>query len=160
MSNEDAVVVTREGFLKLEEELKELKGEKRSELAARLKLAISFGDLKENSEYHSAKEDQAFLETRIKTLEKMLTHAKVVDAEKLDLTQVSIGSTVLLKDIEFGDCIEYTLVSPAESDVAENKLSYESPLGKELLGKKAGEILRVEAPMGIVEYELLEIRLK
>lgn len=159
MSNEESIVVTKEGYKKLEDELRELKTEKRSELAARLKLAISFGDLKENSEYHSAKEDQAFLETRIKSLERMLTYAKVVDAETLDQSKVSIGSTVLLKDVEFGDKLEYTIVSPAEADVSDNKISYESPLGKALLDRQAGEKINVEAPAGTIEYELLEIKL-
>jgi transcription elongation factor GreA len=158
MANEE-VILTKEGLMKLEVELKELKTVKRKELATRLKTAISYGDLKENSEYHSAKEDQAFMETRIKVLEKMLTNAKVIDSEDVDLQTVSVGSTVLLNDIEFADKIEYTIVSPAESDVAGNKISYESPLGKELMGKEKGSIINVDAPMGIIKYELLDIKI-
>ncbi|MBE0342997.1 transcription elongation factor GreA, partial [Paenibacillus sp. 28ISP30-2] len=144
MSNEE-VLLTKEGLTKLEDELKELKTVKRKELAERLKLAISYGDLKENSEYHSAKDDQAFMETRILILEKMLTKARVVDESNLDLRTVSIGSTVILNDLEFSEKMEYKIVSPAEADVLDNKISYESPLGKELLGKEVGSIVHVNA---------------
>lgn len=158
MSNKE-VLLTKEGLAKLEEELKELKTVKRKELAERLKLAISYGDLKENSEYHSAKDDQAFMETRILTLEKMLTKARIVDESNLNLKTVSVGSTVILNDIEFSEKVEYKIVSPAEADVQENKISYESPLGKALLGKEVGSIIEVDAPMAVIKYELLEIKL-
>lgn len=158
MSNEE-VLVTKEGLAQLEEELMELKGPRRKELAARLKLAISYGDLKENSEYHSAKEDQSFMETRIMILEKMLIKAKVVDESQMDLSKVSMGCVVILNDIEFSEKIEYRIVGPAEADVLNNKLSYESPLGKELIGKEVGDIVSVNAPMGIIKYELLEIKM-
>jgi transcription elongation factor GreA len=158
MSNEE-VLLTKEGLAKLEEELKELKTVKRKELAERLKLAISYGDLKENSEYHSAKDDQAFMETRIMVLEKMLTKARIVDESNLDLKTVSIGSTVILNDIEFSEKVEYKVVSPAEADVLDNKISSESPLGKALLGKEVGSIIHVDAPMAVIKYELLEIKL-
>ncbi|MGM1045606.1 transcription elongation factor GreA [Paenibacillus uliginis N3/975] len=158
MSKEEEVIVTAEGYAKLEEELKYLKGPKRKELAERLKLAISYGDLKENSEYHSAKDDQSFMETRIIVLEKMLTKAKVIDADNLNLDKVSVGSVVVLNDIEFSEKIKYRIVGPAEADVADNKISYESPLGKELMGKEVGSVIHVSAPMGIIKYELLEIK--
>jgi transcription elongation factor GreA len=156
-SNE--VILTQEGLKQIEEELRELKSVKRKELAERLKVAISYGDLKENSEYHSAKEDQAFMETRILTLERMLKTAKVVDADSMSVNEVSIGSIVVLNDIEFQEKMEYRIVSPAEANVAENKISYESPLGKELIGKKIGDTVSVSAPMGVIQYELLEIKL-
>lgn len=158
MSKEEEVIVTAEGYAKLEEELKYLKGPKRKELAERLKLAISFGDLKENSEYHSAKDDQSFMETRIIMLEKMLTKARVINVDNLNLDKVSIGSVVVLNDIEFSEKIEYRIVGPAEADVADNKVSYESPLGKELIGKEVGSVIHVNAPMGIIKYELLDIK--
>ncbi|QWU15110.1 transcription elongation factor GreA [Paenibacillus sophorae] len=158
-NKEDEIILTPEGFAQLEEELRELKTVKRKELAERLKVAISYGDLKENSEYHSAKDDQAFMETRIKQVENMLKYARVVDADSLDVTSVAIGSVVVLNDVEFSEKVEYRIVSPAEADVAQNKISYESPLGKELLGKKAGSVIKVDAPVGVIEYELLEIRL-
>ncbi|MFD1903344.1 transcription elongation factor GreA [Paenibacillus rhizoplanae] len=151
--------LTKEGLAKLEEELRELKGAGRKELAARLKLAISYGDLKENSEYHSAKEDQSFMETRIMILEKMLIKAQIVDASNLDLSTVSVGCIVILNDVEYSEKIEYRVVGPAEADVLDNKISYESPLGKELIGKKVGDIISVNAPMGVIKYELLEIKM-
>jgi transcription elongation factor GreA len=157
MSN-DEVIVTKEGLAKLEAELDDLKYVKRKELAARIKLAISYGDLKENSEYHSAKNDQSFMETRIIILEKLLNKVKVVDSENLDHSIVNIGSSVTLNDVEFSEKLEYQIVGPSEANVSENKISYESPLGKELIGKKVGSIISVDAPMGIIKYELLEIK--
>ncbi|MDN4618610.1 transcription elongation factor GreA [Paenibacillus sp. PsM32] len=155
----EEIILTREGIKKLEDELEELKGPRRKELSQRLKLAISYGDLKENSEYHSAKDDQAFMETRVLILEKMLRNAQVVNADNLDLSKVSIGSTILLHDLEFGEDIEYQIVGPAEADVINNKLSYESPLGKALIGQKVGNTITFEAPMGTFKYKLLEIRI-
>jgi transcription elongation factor GreA len=157
MANDD-MILTKEGLAKIEAELNELKTTKRKELAERLKLAISYGDLKENSEYHSAKDDQAHMETRILTLERMLKTSRVVDTDNLNSNEVSIGSVVILNDIDFKEKVEYRIVGPAEADVVENKISYESPLGKELLGKKAGAIINVSAPMGIIKYELIEIK--
>jgi transcription elongation factor GreA len=155
----DEVMLTREGLKQIEEELHELKTVKRKELAKRLKVAISYGDLKENSEYHSAKDDQAHMETRILVLERTVKRARVVDKDDLDMNEVGIGSYVILNDIEFAERIEYRIVGPAEANVAENKISYESPLGKGLLGKKAGDLINVNAPMGNLQYELLEIKL-
>jgi transcription elongation factor GreA len=154
----EEIILTQDGLDKLESELKDLKTVKRKELAERLKLAISYGDLKENSEYHSAKNDQSFMETRIKILEKMLTKAVVVDSTSFDLSVVNVSSVVLLNDVEFSEKIEYQIVGPAEADVLENKISYESPLGMELMGKKIGDVIHVTAPMGIIKYELLEIK--
>ncbi|MFP4979247.1 transcription elongation factor GreA [Paenibacillus sp. CN-4] len=158
MSKEDEVILTKEGLAQLEKELKQLKGPGRKELAARLKTAISYGDLKENSEYHSAKEDQSFMETRIMQLEKMLTKARIVDEADMDTSAVSVGSLVVLNDLEFDEKVEYRIVGPAEADVANNKISYESPLGKGLIGRKAGDTISIDAPMGVIKYELLEIR--
>ncbi|MGN7360223.1 transcription elongation factor GreA [Paenibacillus sp. SAF-054] len=155
MSNEE-LILTPEGLAELKAELEELKTVKRKELAERLKVAISYGDLKENSEYHSAKDDQAFMETRILQLEKTLTKARVV--RSTDASTVSVGSYVKLNDIEFKEIVEYRIVSPAEADAHNNKISYESPLGKELIGKAAGDTVSVTAPMGVIKYEVLEIR--
>ncbi|MCJ8014053.1 transcription elongation factor GreA [Paenibacillus sp. KQZ6P-2] len=155
MSNEE-LILTPEGLEELKAELEELKTVKRKELAERLKVAISYGDLKENSEYHSAKDDQAFMETRILQLEKTLNKARVVHST--DTSTVSIGSFVKLNDIEFKEIVEYRIVSPAEADAHNNKISYESPLGKELIGKVAGDIVSVSAPMGVLKYEVLDIR--
>ncbi|AZN38714.1 transcription elongation factor GreA [Paenibacillus albus] len=153
----EEVILTKDGYDKLQEELDDLKYVKRKELAARIKLAISYGDLKENSEYHSAKNDQSFMETRIIILEKMLATARVVEADP-NMDRVQIGSTVILHDVEFDEKIEYQIVAPAEADVAENKISYESPLGKELIGKQIGASISVNAPMGVIAYKLLEIK--
>lgn len=155
MANEE-IVLTQEGYDQLAQELEELKGPKRREVAARLKQAISYGDLKENGEYHAAKDDQAFMETRIKQIEAMLRKARVVKANNKDT--VSVGSTVVLYDEEFDENVEYTLVGQAEADVAHNKISYESPLGKSLIGKKVNDAIQVEAPMGTIVYKLLEIK--
>ncbi|WP_419875825.1 transcription elongation factor GreA [Candidatus Pristimantibacillus sp. PTI5] len=157
MSN-DEVILTKEGLEQLQAELDDLKYVKRKELAARIKLAISYGDLKENSEYHSAKNDQSFMETRIIILTNMLKKARVIEADTQDLSKVNIGLTVILNDIEFSEKITYKIVGTEEADVAENKISYESPLGKELLGKSIGSIISVNAPMGVIKYELLEIK--
>ncbi|RAP74169.1 transcription elongation factor GreA [Paenibacillus montanisoli] len=157
MSGEE-MILTKEGYAKLQEELDDLKYVKRKELAERIKLAISYGDLKENSEYHSAKNDQSFMETRIIMLEKMLNTARIVETDPSNTNTVQIGATVVLNDVEFNERIEYQIVAPAEADVSANKISYESPLGKELLGKKVGSRIQVNAPMGIIEYELLEIK--
>jgi transcription elongation factor GreA len=154
----DEIILTREGLTKLELELDELKFVKRKELASRIKTAISYGDLKENSEYHSAKDDQAFMEGRIITLERMLKNVRVADMENLDQTIVHVGSVVILNDVEVSEKIEYRIVGAAEADVFANKISYESPLGKALMGKSVGDVISVTAPMGQIEYELLEIR--
>jgi len=158
MSNEE-VILTKEGLQKLQDELDDLKYVKRRELAERIKVAISYGDLKENSEYHSAKEEQGFMETRVIILERMLKNARVIESDQLSMDKVQIGCTVILNDIEFAEKLEYKIVGAAEADVNENKISYESPLGKELLGKSVGSIISVEAPMGVIKYELLEIKL-
>jgi transcription elongation factor GreA len=154
----EEVIVTQEGLEKLEAELEELKYVKRKEISERIKIALGYGDLKENSEYHSAKNDQAFMETRILIIEKMLKKARVIDADSLDNSKVHIGSTVLLNDLEFAEKIEYRIVGTEEADVLDNKISYESPLGKELIGKKVGDVVNVDAPMGVIRYELLEIK--
>src|SRR5690554_2520991 len=155
---DNELVLTREGMEQLKLELDDLKNVKRKELAARLKLALSYGDLKENSEYHSAKNDQSFLETRIKTVQQMINKARVADFDSLDTTSVHVGSVVTLNDVEFDEKIQYRIVGPAEADVIDNKISYESPLGKALMGKAVGDIISVNAPVGIIQYELLEIK--
>ncbi|WP_261305534.1 transcription elongation factor GreA [Paenibacillus andongensis] len=155
MSN-DEIILTPEGLRSLELELEDLKTVKRKELASRIKTAISYGDLKENSEYHSAKEEQGFMETRILTIERMLKVAKVV--KNIGTSTVQVGSTVVLNDVEFAEKIEYKIVGTQEANVNENKISYESPLGVSLMGKSVGDLISVNAPMGVINYELLEIR--
>jgi transcription elongation factor GreA len=155
MSN-DEIILTKEGLAKLELELEELKTVTRKEVASRIKTAISYGDLKENSEYHAAKNDQAFMEGRIITIERMLKKARVAD--QVDTTTVNVGSIVILNDVEFSEKVQYRVVGPSEADVIENKISYESPLGRSLMGKSVGDTISVNAPMGLIKYELLEIK--
>lgn len=155
--SEKEVILTPEGLKKLEQELEELKTVKRKEVAARIKEAISFGDISENSEYEEAKNEQAFIEGRILTLEKMLRNARIISNDELDAGKVSVGSTVRLKDLEFGDIMEYTIVGSAESDPMNNKISNESPVGQALLGKSKGTVVDVHVPAGVIQYEILDI---
>lgn len=157
--SEKEVILTPEGLSKLEQELEDLKTVKRKEVAARIKEAISFGDISENSEYEEAKNEQAFIEGRIITLEKMLRNARIITNEDVDTNVVSVGSTVSLKDIEYGDVVEYTIVGSAESNPMENKISNESPVGQALLGKSKGTTVEVHAPAGTLQYEILDIKL-
>jgi len=155
---EKEVILTQEGLKKLEEELEHLKSVKRKQVAERIKVAISYGDISENSEYDDAKNEQAFIEGRIITLEKMLRNARVIQEDEVDTEAVSIGSTVLLRDIEFNDEVEYTIVGSAESNPLENKISNESPVGMALLGKRKGSIIDVNVPAGVIQYEILDIK--
>ena len=155
--SEKEVLLTPAGLKKLEDELEQLKSVKRREVAERIKLAISYGDISENSEYEDAKNEQAFVEGRIITLEKMLRNARVIHEEEVDTQVVSIGSTVKVHDVEFKEDIEYVIVGSAESDPMEYKISNESPVGKALLGKKVGSKVEIQVPAGKIEYEILEI---
>ncbi|ATF10715.1 transcription elongation factor GreA [Brevibacillus porteri] len=157
--SEKEVILTPEGLTKLEQELEDLKTVKRKEVAARIKEAISFGDISENSEYEEAKNEQAFIEGRILTLEKMLRNARIITNEDVDTGVVSVGSRVKLKDLEFGDVMDYTIVGSAESDPMNNKISNESPVGQALLGKAKGAIVDVNVPAGVIQYEILDINL-
>src|SRR5690606_32841125 len=121
--SEKEVILTPDGLRKLEEELEHLKSVKRREVAERIKTAIGFGDISENSEYEDAKNDQAFIEGRIITLEKMLRNARIINDDDINTELVSIGSKVVLKDMEFGDTVEYAIVGTAESDPLSNKIS-------------------------------------
>lgn len=147
-----------DGLKKLEEELEYLKSVKRREVAERIKTAISYGDLSENSEYENAKNEQAFIEGRIITLEKMLRNARVIQSDDVGTDVVTIGSTVKLRDLEFDEIVEYTIVGSAESDPMANKISNESPVGKALLGKPKGAIVEVQAPAGTIQYEIVDIK--
>jgi len=154
---EKEVILTVEGLKKLEEELELLKTVKRREVAERIKQAISFGDISENSEYEDAKNEQAFIEGSILTLEKMLRNAKIIDDENLNTEVVSLGSTVLLKDLENGDEFTYTIVGSIEANPGANKISNESPVGKAILGQPKGEVVEVDVPAGRLKYQILDI---
>lgn len=154
---EKEVLLTGNGIKKLEEELHNLKSVKRREIAERIRTAIGFGDITENSEYEEAKNEQAFIEGRILTLEKMLRHARIIDTSQAPDDTVSVGATVLLKDLEYGDEIEYTIVGSAEADPTANKISNESPVGRAILGLKAGAVVDVKVPAGILKYQILDV---
>lgn len=154
---EKETILTLEGLKQLESELETLKTVKRREIAQRIKQAIEFGDISENSEYEDAKNEQAFIEGRIATLEKMLRNAKVIEENNQNKDVVSLGSTVLLKDLEFGDELKYTIVGSVEADPDENKISNESPVGKAILGHKKGDTVEVAVPMGTIKYQVLDI---
>ncbi len=158
MGEQQEVILTQEGFDKLEEELNYLKTEKRTEIAERIKVARGFGDLSENSEYDEAKNAQAENEQQIAELEAKIRHAKVIDSKEIDTKTVQIGNTVKLYDEEFEEEIEYTIVGSTEVDLTENKISNESPIGKALLGRKKGEVVDVDAPDGIIKFEILAIK--
>lgn len=158
MSEEKEVLLTAEGLRKLEEELEMLKSVKRREVAERIKQAIEFGDISENSEYDDAKNEQAFIEGKILTLEKKLRNAKVIDDKDIPVDVVSIGSKVVLKDLEYDEVVEYVLVGSMEADPTENKISNESPVGKAILGQKVGTVVEVDVPAGVLKYEIVEIK--
>jgi transcription elongation factor GreA len=155
---EKEVILTQEGLRKLEDELEHLKSVKRREVAERIKVAIGYGDISENSEYEDAKNEQAFIEGRIITLEKMLRNARIINNDEVDTNTVSIGAKVTLRDIEFGEDIEYTIVGTAESDPSQNKISNESPVGKAILGKKKNAKVDVNVPAGIIQYKIIDIK--
>ena len=155
---EKEVILTQEGYDNLEKELEYLKTEKRVEIAERIKTALGFGDLSENSEYDEAKNAQSENEVKIAELENKLRYAKVIDEKDIDTKTVQIGNTVKLHDIEFDEDVEYTIVGSTEVDLAENKISNESPIGRALLGAKKGATVDVEAPAGIIQYKILSIK--
>jgi transcription elongation factor GreA len=157
MSKEKEVVLTVDGLTKLEKELEYLKTVRRREVAERIKQAIEFGDITDNSEYEDAKNEQGFIEGRILTIEKMLRNARVLNDNDVQTDQVGLGSRVLLKDLESGEKLNYTIVSSAEADPAEDKISNESPVGQALLGKKAGEEVEITVPAGILRYRVEKI---
>lgn len=158
MSEAKKYIMTYEGVKKLEEELEYLKTVKRKEITEKIKVALGYGDLSENSEYDEAKNEQAFTEGRIIQLENMLKNAVVVDESEISTDTVSIGSIVKVKDYDFDEEVEYILVGSAEADPMKNKISNESPVGSALMGKKVGEIVEVNVPGGVSKFEILGIR--
>lgn len=155
---EKEVILTQEGYNNLEKELEYLKTEKRVEIAERIKVALGFGDLSENSEYDEAKNSQSENEVKIAELENKLRYAKVIDEKDIDTKTVQIGNTVQLHDIEFDEDVEYTIVGSTEVNLAENRISNESPIGRALLGSKKGATVDVEAPAGVIQYKILSIK--
>ena len=154
---EKHVILTKEGKEKLEKELQELKTVRRKEVADRIKQAIDFGDISENSEYDDAKNEQAFIEGRIPELDMMLRNVQIIDEEITQADVISIGSTVSVRDIELDELETYRIVGTVEADPMQNKISNESPVGASLLGKRAGDIVNVPAPIGTIQYEIVEV---
>jgi transcription elongation factor GreA len=155
---EKDVILTQEGYENLEKELEYLKTEKRTEIAERIKVALGFGDLSENSEYDEAKNAQAENEDKIAELENKVRHAKIIDESEIDTKTVQIGNRVKLHDIEFDEDVEYTIVGSTEVDLAQNRISNESPIGVALLGAKKGDVVDVQAPAGVIQYKILSIK--
>ncbi len=155
---EKEVILTQEGYNNLEKELNFLKTEKRADIAERIKVALGFGDLSENSEYDEAKNAQAENEVKIAELENKLRHAKIIDEKDIDTETVQVGNKVKVLDVEFDEKIEYTIVGSTEVNLAENKISNESPLGEALLGAKKNQTVEVNAPAGVMKYKILSIK--
>lgn len=151
------VILTVEGLKKLEEELEQLKSIRRREVAGRIKQAIEFGDISENSEYEDAKNEQAFIEGSIMALEKKLRNARVIDANDVDVATVSVGSTIRIKEMSSGEELDYTIVGSVEADPVKNKISNESPVGKALLGHSIGDVVDISVPVGTIKYKVLNI---
>ena len=151
------VLLTDEGLRKLEAELDELKTVKRKEIADKIEVARSFGDLSENSEYDEAKNDQAIVEARIAELEAMLRNVKVLDEDELSTEMIHVGSKVKLYDREFEEEVEYQIVGSTEADPSKGRISDECPVGKGLLGHRVGESVEIEVPDGVVTFDVLEI---
>ncbi len=151
------VVLTYEGLKKLEEELEFLRGTKRKEVAERIKQALSFGDISENSEYDEAKNEQAQVEGRILQLESMLKHARIIDEDEVKTDVVSLGSKVKIYDVEFDEEVEYLIVGSTEANPLKSKISNESPVGAALIGHKKGETVEVQVPDGVLKFKIIEI---
>mgnify|MGYP001048753901 FL=1 len=151
---------TEEGLQNLKDELQELKTKGRKDMAKQIAEARDKGDLSENAEYDAAKDAQGLMEMRIAELEGLVGNARVKKQEDVDLTKVSILSTVKIKNVKNGMEVKYTLVSEKEADLKSGKISYESPIGKGLLNKKVGEVAEVKVPAGLMEFEILDITLE
>ncbi len=155
--SEKKTVLTYDGLKAREEELRILKTIKRKEVAEKIKEARGQGDLSENAEYDSAKEEQAEIEAKIVFLEKMLRNATVIDEDELEKDVIGIGSKIKLLDLEFDEEMRYTLVGSAEADPSSGMISNESPLGSALLGHREGDTVTISAPAGSISYKVLEI---
>lgn len=151
------VMLTAEGMRQLEEELDLLKGEKRKEIAEKIKVARSYGDLSENSEYDDAKNEQAILEARIVTIEATLKNAVIIDEEGMNNEHIHVGSKVKLENLNTGSEVTYKIVGSNESDPADGKISDESPVGMALVGHSVGDVVEVEVPVGVYGFKVLDI---
>ena len=155
---QNETLLTYEGLKKLEEELEYLKTQKRREIAERIKVALGFGDLSENSEYDEAKNEQAQVEMRIVELENKLRNVKIIDEDDIETKTVQVGNIVQVLDVEYDEKVEYKIVGSTEADISENKISNESPIGKALLGRKKNDVVDVETPGGMLQCKIVKIR--
>lgn len=158
LATERVFPMTQAGKEKLEQELEQLKTVKRKEVVERIKIARSFGDLSENSEYDSAKEEQAFVEGRITTIENMIRNAKIIGSEELSGDTVSLGNSVTFIELPNGDEETYTIVGSAEADPFEGKISNDSPIAKSLIGRKIGDQVTVQTPGGEMKVKITSIK--
>jgi transcription elongation factor GreA len=156
--NDRKIMLTEEGLEKVKAELHELKTVKRKEIAEKISHAVAFGEIAENAEYRAAKNEQAFIEGRILTLEKVIENCELIDMSKNDHTVVSPGSSIVVEDLKKKEKVEYTLVDYIESDPSSGKISIASPIGKSLLGKKVGDKFKIRVPAGSLHYKILEIK--
>ncbi|GAB4367540.1 MAG: transcription elongation factor GreA [Calditrichia bacterium] len=155
----DYIYLSKEGYEKLQKELEELKHVKRPELSQKISVARDFGDLRENAEYHAAKEALSLVEARITQLEQSIRRAKILNKNDMAKDKVTILSRVKLRDLIRNKELEYILVSPEESDFKQRKISTTSPVGKALLGKEKGDLVEIKVPAGQLKYEILDIEL-
>ncbi len=155
---EKEILVTQEGYDNLEKELEYLKTEKRTEIAERIKVALGFGDLSENSEYDEAKNAQASNEIKIAELENKIRYARIIDESEIDTKSVQVGNKVKILDMEYDEELEYTIVGSTEVDLSQNKISNESPIGSALLGAKKNQVVEAETPGGVAKYKVLAIK--
>ncbi len=151
------IVLTNEGFQKFEKELEELKSVKRKEVAAKIKVALSFGDLSENSEYDEAKNEQAMIEARIVQLETMLRNVQVINEAEISTDVINIGSVVSIKEVDSDEIETYHIVGSSEANPLDGKISDESPIGKALISHKTGDIVEVETPSGLIKFKIISI---
>ena len=154
---EKDIFFTPEGLEKIENEIEYLKTVRRKEVSERIKVALGYGDLSENSEYDEAKNEQVQVEERIAKLEMMVRNAKIIDEKDLNTDVVNIGSSVKVRELDTMEEDEYTIVGSAEADPLEGKISNESPVGSKLLGNRVGDVVEVEVPDGIIKYEICGI---
>lgn len=154
---EKDIFFTPEGLEKIENEIEYLKTVRRKEVSERIKVALGYGDLSENSEYDEAKNEQAQVEERIAKLEMMVRNAKIIDEKDLNTDVVNIGSNVKVRELDTKEEDEYTIVGSAEADPLEGKISNESPVGSKLIGNRVGDVVEVEVPDGIIKYEICGI---
>ncbi|MBP1543855.1 MAG: transcription elongation factor GreA [Oscillospiraceae bacterium] len=158
--NKPITVLTKDGVAKLEAELENLKTVKRREVAEKIKVALSFGDLSENSEYDEAKNEQGIVESRIAEIEATLAHAQIIDDDDISTEKVGIGTVVKILDMEMDEKMEFQIVGTSEANIDKGQMSDESPIGAALMGHRIGEVVDVETPSGVIQFEILEISKK